>query len=111
MECGDEKLKELEQEMKDWGIFDTDFSLGDALDEDELDEKSNQPGGQPKKKMVEFPVVEGEETVVEYVGQYKKACLSRKALLKNTRERLEKDKSTGHEHLDKYSLSVFQTHA
>lgn len=102
VEAGDEKLKELEQEMKDWGIFDTDFSLGDALDEEE--EKKDDP--KPKTKMVEFPVVEGDETVVEYVGQYKKACLSRKALLKSTRERLEKDKAQGYEILSCHRLYI-----
>ena len=49
-----------------------------------------------KTKMAEFAVVEGEESIVEYVGQYKTACLSKNALLKNTRDRLEKDKATGH---------------
>lgn len=86
VEAGDEKLKELESEMKDWGIFDTDFCLGDILEDE--DETNNPP---PKKKIAEWPAVEGEETIAEYIGQYKKACLSRKALLKSTRERLEKD--------------------
>ena len=98
VEAGDEKLKQLEQEMRDWGIFDTDFCLGDVLNDDD-EEKEPESKPQPKKKLTEFPVVEGEESVVEYVGQYKKACLSKKALLKSTRERLEKDKATGHEKL------------
>ncbi len=97
VEAGDEKMKELEQEMKNWGIFDTDFCLGDIL----VDDEDNEPPENLKKKtkLAEFPVLEGEESIVEYVGQYKKACLSKKALLKNTRDRLEKDKSTGHERL------------
>lgn len=104
VEAGDEKLKLLEQEMKDWGIFDTDFCLGDVLvDEEEEEVKPNQP----KKKLTEFPEVEGEESVVEYVGQYKKACLSKKALLKSTRERLEKDKAKGHEKLVEKTYSNF----
>lgn len=45
VEAGDEKLKELESEMKDWGIFDTDFCLGDILEDE--DETNNPP---PKKK-------------------------------------------------------------
>ena len=35
VEAGDEKLKELEQEMKDWGIYDTDFCLGDVIDDED----------------------------------------------------------------------------
>ena len=97
VEAGDEKMKELEQEMKNWGIFDTDFCLGDIM----VDDEDNEPPENQKKKtkLAEFPVLEGEESIVEYVGQYKKACLSKKALLKNTRDRLEKDKTTGHERL------------
>ena len=98
VEAGDEKMKELEQEMKEWGIFDSDFCLGDIFDEEEPDQGDvNQQ--KAKKKLSEFPVLEGEESIVEYVGQYKKACLSKKALLKSTRERLEKDQSKGHERL------------
>lgn len=107
VEAGDEKLKLLEQEMKDWGIFDTDFCLGDVLMDEEEEKDENKPN-LPKKKLTEFPEVEGEETVIEYVGQYKKACLSKKALLKNTRERLEKDKAKGHEKLvEKHSNFIY----
>ena len=97
VEAGDEKLKELEQEMKDWGIYDTDFCLGDVIDDEDPEGTSGDT--KPKKKQVEFPVVEGEESITEYIGSYKKACLSKKALLKSTRERLEKDNSKGHESL------------
>ena len=47
MEAGDEKLKELEQEMKDWGLFDTDFCLGDVF-EDEEDTPGNNSDSKPK---------------------------------------------------------------
>lgn len=97
VEAGDEKMKELEQEMKDWGIYDTDFSLGDVMDDD--DTESSAGDAKPKKKMVEFPAVEGEESLTEYIGAYKKSCLAKKALLKTTRERLEKDSAKGHESL------------
>ena len=50
-----------------------------------------------QKKICEFPIVEGDESITEYIGQYKKSCLSKKALLKSTRERLERDNSKGHE--------------
>ena len=33
VEAGDEKIKELESEMKECGLYDSDFSLGDLLDE------------------------------------------------------------------------------
>lgn len=36
---------------------------------------------------------------MEYIGQFKKACLTRKANLKTAKERLEKDKASGHETL------------
>ena len=109
VEAGDERLKELEQEMKDHGVFDTDFNLGDLLEEE--DEKNGDDPKLPQKKvkMVEFPSVEGEESIVEYIGQYKKACLSRKALLKNTRERLDKDKAIGYEILG-FLLLLSSTH-
>ena len=35
VEVGDEKMKELEQEMKNWRIFDTDFCLGDIMADEE----------------------------------------------------------------------------
>ena len=50
VEAGDEKLKELEQEMKDWGLFDTDFCLGDVF-EDEEDTPGNNSDSKPKKRI------------------------------------------------------------
>lgn len=94
VEAGDEKIKELESEMREIGLYDTDFSLGDILLEEAEEEGENgKPGGETrkKKKLDDFPSVEGEESLVEYIGQYKKACLNRKALLKSSKERLEKD--------------------
>lgn len=94
VEAGDEKIKELESEMREIGLYDTDFSLGDILlEEAEEEGENNKPGGETrkKKKLDDFPSVEGEESLVEYIGQYKKACLNRKALLKSSKERLEKD--------------------
>ena len=91
VEAGDEKIKELESEMREIGLFDSEFSLGDVLDEGE-DEQSGTPSqSMKKKKLGEYPDVEGDESLPEYIGQYKRACLSRKALLKTTKERLEKD--------------------
>ena len=97
VEQGDQKLKELEMELEDMGLYDSDFSLGDVLEE--VEEEGGKKEEPLKKKLPEYPVVEGEESVVEYVGQYKKACISKKALLKSTKDRLEKDNAKGHETL------------
>lgn len=90
-------MKELESELQQVGLYDSDFSLGDILDEPEEEQK---PETNLKKKLPEFPTVEGEESVAEYVGQYKKACISKKALLKATKERLEKDQAKNYESLN-----------
>ncbi|CAK9062426.1 unnamed protein product [Durusdinium trenchii] len=87
VEQGDEKLQELQAEMQELGLWSTDFTLGDLLGEEEEDDKGV-PEAKPKQKLPEYPEVEGEESLPEYLGQYKKACLSRKALLKNSKERL-----------------------
>ena len=50
-----------------------------------------------RKKLVEFPPVEGGETLQEFLGQYKKCCLNKKAALKSAKERLVKDQATGYE--------------
>lgn len=44
-----------------------------------VEEEDNEPTENQKKqqKVVDFPVVEGDESIVEYVGQYKKACPSK----------------------------------
>ena len=94
VEQGDEKMKELEMELEQMGLYDSDFSLGDVLEDPEDEQKQPEP---QKRRLPDFPQVEGEETVVEYVGQYKKACLTRKALLKTTKERLDRDKARGYE--------------
>ena len=49
------------------------------------------PPSLPKKKLEDYPAIEGDETLTEYIGQYKRACLNKKAMLKTTKERLEKD--------------------
>ena len=100
VEQGDEKLKELESELQEMGLYDSDFSLGDILEDPEEEQKAIEP---TKRRLPDFPTIEGEESVVEYVGQYKKQCVSRKALLKNVKERLDKDKASGHETLIFYS--------
>ena len=92
VEAGDERIKELESAMQEVGLFDTDFSLGDLMVDDGDEDPNSSPAANPKKKKLgEFPEVEGEESLPEYIGQYKRACLNRKALLKSTKERLDKD--------------------
>lgn len=92
VEAGDEKIKELESEMKECGLYDTDFSLGDLLDEGEEEGGGTPQTTNKKKKLDDYPSVEGDETLTEYIGQYKRACLNKKAMLKSTKDRLEKDK-------------------
>ena len=99
VEAGDERLKEFEQELQDMGLFDTQFSLGDLLDEEEAETSPDQQPPRPRKKTWRVPPIEGEESLMEYIGQFKKACLTRKANLKTAKERLEKDKASGHETL------------
>ena len=50
VEAGDEKIKELESEMKECGLYDSDFSLGDLLDEGEEESGGGTPQPTTKKK-------------------------------------------------------------
>ena len=95
VESAEEKLQELQQEMQDMGLMGSDFDLGDLVEEN--DNETQEAQNAKKKKLVDFPTLEGEESVGEYLGQYRRAVLSRKALYKTARERLEKEASTGHE--------------
>ena len=98
VESAEERLQELQQEMADLGILASDFELGDVLGELDGGDDEDKPGGPPrpsKKKVPEWPTVEGEESIQEYLGQYRRAVLSRKALLKGAKEKLEGSK--GHE--------------
>ena len=99
VESAEEKLQEMQQELHDMGLLSSNFDIGDLLelDEDEAGSQSEAPG--KKKKLAEWPLVEGEETLQEYLGQYRRAVLARKALLKTAKERLEKEQSKGHETL------------
>ena len=103
VEGGEEKLLELQQELQDMGLFSSDFELGDLLDLDGSDDSETGKGGggdsAKRKKLPEYPHVEGEESLQEFLGQYRRAVLSRKALLKQGKDRLDKDGATGHEHL------------
>ncbi|CAE7446074.1 unnamed protein product [Symbiodinium necroappetens] len=100
VESAEEKLQELQQEMAQMGLLSSDFELGDIMEELEGESTTDQPKPPAtKKRLAEYPAVEGEETIQEYLGQYRRAVLSRKALLKCARERLEKDGAKGHEPL------------
>ena len=57
VEAGDEKLRELKQEMKDWGIFDMDFCLGDVLGDDDPADTSGESSKPTKKSR--FPCSRG----------------------------------------------------
>ena len=98
VESAEEKLQELQQELSDMGLFSSDFELGDVLQD--LDNDGNEDEvnkNAVRKKVSEWPTIEGDESVAEYLGQYRRAVLSRKALLKNGKERLEKEGGKGYE--------------
>ena len=89
------------QELADSGLWDTEWSVGDVLGLDDATEGMGEGNNKPTK-LVEFPEPEGNETLQEYLGQYKKAALNKKAVLKATKERLVKDQAVGHQCLDWY---------
>ena len=110
VEAGDSRQRELEQEMAQSGIWDTDFQLGDLIN---LDDESEGKGGgehkEEKKRLPDFPVLEGSETLQEYLGQYKKACLNKKAALKAVKDKLLKDQAKGHESLAFHINDLFRS--
>ena len=101
VETGTSRTKSLEQELADSGLWDTEWSVGDVLGLDDATEGMGEGNNKPTK-LVEFPEPEGNETLQEYLGQYKKAALNKKAVLKATKERLVKDQAVGHQCLDWY---------
>ncbi|CAE7339006.1 unnamed protein product, partial [Symbiodinium sp. CCMP2592] len=96
VETGTSRTKSLEQELADSGLWDTEWSVGDVLGLDDATEGAGEGNNKPTK-LVEFPEPEGSETLQEYLGQYKKAALNKKAVLKSTKERLVKDNAVGHQ--------------
>ena len=76
VEAGDEKMKELEQEMKDWGIYDTDFSLGDVMDDD--DTESSAGDAKPKKRWWIFLLLRGKSPLPNTSGLTKNHVLRKK---------------------------------
>ena len=114
VEGGSQRSKSLEQEMMAAGIFDSDFSLGDLIDLDDASEGRGKGDDTnvSRKKLVEFPDPEGSESLQEYIGQYKKAALNKKALFKATKERLTRDECKGFEPLDHIcgALNAFFLH-
>ena len=101
VEAGTSRSKTLEQEMADIGLYDTDFSLGDLVALDDISEGKDDNGDSnpnaKKTKLPEYPEPEGSDTLQEYLGQYKKAALNKKACLKACREKLKSDNVTGHQ--------------
>ena len=95
-------MQRLEQEIQECGLWDTEWSLGDLIGLDDMNEGKVGPGGgltenTGRKKLVEFPPIEGGESLQEFLGQYKKCCLNKKATLKQTKERLTRDLAKGYE--------------
>ncbi|CAE7228167.1 spp-11 [Symbiodinium microadriaticum] len=93
VETGDSRTKTLEQELAESGLFDTEWSVGDILGLDDSTEGAGEANSKPTK-LSEFPEAEGNETLQEYLGQYKKAALNKKAVFKTTKDRLQKDNPT-----------------
>lgn len=89
------------------GCFTEDFdlSLGDCLDlsdaEDEPKEAKDVKDGKPAKKCKGsgLPALEGSETVDAFVAKYKKTLLNKRSLLKEAKERLEKEQCATHRFL------------
>ena len=73
-------------------------SLGDLINlDDESEGKNTVETKETKARIPEFPAVDGPESLQEFLGQYKKACLNKKASIKAAKERFHKDGTTGHE--------------
>ncbi|CAE7257020.1 unnamed protein product, partial [Symbiodinium necroappetens] len=117
VEQGTERLQELEQLMQETGFAahdlqeylsqccfteEFDLSLGDCLDlsdsEDEPNKEGKNPDGKPSKKCKGsgLPPLEGSESVEAFVAKYKKTLLNKRSLLKEAKERLEKEECASH---------------
>ena len=97
VEAGQSRTRSLEQEMQEAGVFDTEWSLGDLINLDDASEGRGDSETTTRKKLPEWPEAEGTETLQEYLGQFKKAALNKKAVLKTTKDRLSKEEGTGHQ--------------
>eukprot|EP00439_Symbiodinium_sp_Y106_P009125 s9043_g1.t1 len=63
-------------------------SLGDLINlDDESEGKNTVETKETKARIPEFPAVDGPESLQEFLGQYKKACLNKKASFKAAKER------------------------
>ena len=79
VEAGDERMKEFEQELQDMGLFDTSFSLGDILEDEDQEPEEVDDNPKKKRKLDEFPPIEGEETLPEYLGTIQKSLFNPKS--------------------------------
>ena len=80
---------------------DFDLSLGDCLDltDNEDDDKDGKDGKEANGKKVKgsgLPPLDGSESVDTFVSKYKKTLLNKRGLLKEAKERLEKEACTTH---------------
>ena len=106
VETGNSRTKTLEQELAASGLWDTDWSVGDILGLDDATEGAGE-NSSTNKKLVEYPDAEGSETLQEYLGQYKKAALNKKAVFKTTKERLIKDNASDYQCLDMQPCGIY----
>ena len=80
-----------------------DISLGDCLDLSDSDYETHKngkdgSGDKPNKKCKGpgLPPLDGSETVEAFVAKYKKTLLNKRTLLKEAKERLEKEECATH---------------
>ena len=75
--------------------FDMSLGVGDLMLEDEDDKVPE--GNTKKKNPASLPELDGEESLGDYLSRFKRACLSKKTVLRDVEERLREDQVKGHE--------------
>ena len=87
-----------------------DMGVGDAFEVEDDDPDNEEPEKEKKKRGggagSALPVLEGPETVEGFLMKFKKACLSKRSLLKEVRDRLESENCATHRKLDCKRLYV-----
>ena len=71
--------------------------MGDLLEVTDDEGPGDAKGA--KKKGAALPDLDGDETVAEFVSKYKKTCLNKRQIFRETAERLTREQCTGHEKL------------
>ena len=82
------------------GLFreDFDINLGDCLDVSDDENGPERLGGSAKKaRGVGLPLLEGSESVEQFVSKYKKTLLNKRSLFKEAKDRLDIEKCQSHQ--------------